>query len=73
MAPQGVLMPLMRSAGVSLLLMSRPAYVRRATSQAVSGPEPDAAIDQPAPKAAIRRAGFGQLGDAVTPSDLAPA
>jgi hypothetical protein len=68
-------MPLMRSAGVSLLLMGRPAYVRRALTQAVSGAEnaPDAAFDQPAPKSAIRRGGFGQLGDSLAPSDLAPA
>lgn len=66
-------MPLLRSAGVSLLLMSRPAYVRRATSQPVSGSEPDTAFHQPAPKAGIRRGGFGQLGDTLAPSDLAPA
>lgn len=68
-------MPLMRSAGVSLLLMSRPACVRRATTQAAPNADdpPDAAINQPARKAAIRRGGFGQFGDRLTPSDMATA
>ncbi len=68
-------MPLMRSAGVALLIMSRPAYARRAVAQAVSAAQhaPGCDDDRPESHTAMPRGGFGQLGDCLTPSDMASA
>ncbi|MCC7275273.1 MAG: hypothetical protein IT561_21575 [Alphaproteobacteria bacterium] len=63
---------MMRSAGVALLLMADPAFVRgtpppHVIAETAAGAGADGRCEGP-----IRRGGFGALGDTCTEDDLVP-
>jgi len=66
-------MRLMRSARVALVLMGRQPYARQAaTAEAAPIARPPLRVATGLPCAAIRRGGFGQLGDRLLAAELAP-